>query len=58
MLTAVVLGYEIARRVLDASGGYDAFNAKGWHSTGVCGTFGAAAAAIGWGGRIRDGKMA
>jgi 2-methylcitrate dehydratase PrpD len=45
VLTAVVIGYDVARRVLDASGGYDAYNAQGWHSTGVCGTFGAAAAA-------------
>lgn len=45
LLTAVVGGYEVARRVQSALGGYDAVNARGWHSTGVCGTFGAAAAA-------------
>ncbi|MET4901185.1 MmgE/PrpD family protein [Paenarthrobacter sp. CC6] len=44
-LRAVVSGYEIARRVQDALGGYDSVNNAGWHSTGVCGTFGAAVAA-------------
>lgn len=43
-LLAVVLGYDIGRRVLDAFGGYQAHNAAGWHSTGTCGVFGAAAA--------------
>lgn len=43
-LEAVVLGYELGRRVQTAMGGYDALNAAGWHSTGVCGTFAAAAA--------------
>jgi 2-methylcitrate dehydratase PrpD len=42
---AVVLGYDIARRVLEGFGGYAAHNEPGWHSTGTCGTFGAAAAA-------------
>src|SRR5262245_31656345 len=42
---AVVLGYDVARRVLDGFGGYPAHNEPGWHSTGTCGTFGAAAAA-------------
>jgi 2-methylcitrate dehydratase PrpD len=42
---AIVLGYDVARRVLDAFGGYSAHNEPGWHSTGTCGTFGAAAAA-------------
>lgn len=45
LVRAVLLGYEVARRVMDASGGYAAVNAAGWHSTGTCGTFGAAAAA-------------
>lgn len=45
VLTSTVLGYEVARRVLDASGGYSACNARGWHSTGTCGSFGAAAGA-------------
>ncbi len=45
LLHAVVGGYELARRVQNALGGYDAVNNLGWHSTGVCGTFGAAAAA-------------
>ena len=44
-LLAVVLGYDIARRVLDACGGYQSHNAAGWHSTGTCGVFGAAVAA-------------
>ncbi|MFF2300524.1 MmgE/PrpD family protein [Arthrobacter sp. NPDC058127] len=45
LMHAVVAGYELARRVQDALGGYDAVNNLGWHSTGVCGTFGAAVAA-------------
>ncbi|MFK0009258.1 MmgE/PrpD family protein [Paenarthrobacter sp. NPDC090520] len=45
LLKAIVSGYEVARRVQDALGGYDAVNNAGWHSTGVCGTFGAAVAA-------------
>ena len=44
LLHAVVGGYEVARRVQDALGGYDSVNNAGWHSTGVCGTFGAAVA--------------
>ncbi|MEZ5842747.1 MAG: MmgE/PrpD family protein [Hyphomicrobiaceae bacterium] len=44
-LHAVVLGYDVARRVLEGFGGYAAHNEPGWHSTGTCGTFGAAAAA-------------
>ena len=44
-LKSVLLGYEIGRRVLEAAGGYEIHNGKGWHSTGTCGTFGAAAAA-------------
>lgn len=44
-ITAVVLGYDIARRVLEACGGYSAHNGAGWHSTSTCGVFGAAAAA-------------
>lgn len=46
LLTAIALGYELGRRVQTAMGGYDAVNDRGWHSTGVCGTF-AAAAAVG-----------
>ncbi|MFD8517258.1 MmgE/PrpD family protein [Streptomyces antimycoticus] len=45
LLTAVVVGYDIARRVLEACGGYWPHNEAGWHSTGTCGPFGAAAAA-------------
>jgi 2-methylcitrate dehydratase PrpD len=44
LVTAVVLGYEVGRRLLEACGGYEAHNEAGWHSTGTCGTFGAAAA--------------
>lgn len=43
-ITAVVIGYDIGRRVLEASGGYSAHNGAGWHSTATCGVFGAAAA--------------
>src|SRR5262245_18300241 len=42
---AIVLGYDVARRVLDGFGGYAAHNEPVWHSTGTCGSFGAAAAA-------------
>lgn len=42
---AVVLGYDVARRVLEACGGYEPHNNAGWHSTATCGTFGAAVAA-------------
>lgn len=45
VLAAMVVGYDVARRVMDAAGGYSAVNSRGWHSTGVCGVFGAAAAA-------------
>ncbi|MGY0063699.1 MmgE/PrpD family protein [Streptomyces sp. LZ34] len=45
LLTAVVVGYDVARRVLEACGGYWPHNEAGWHSTGTCGPFGAAAAA-------------
>lgn len=44
LLTAMVLGYDVARRVLEACGGYSPHNGAGWHSTGTCGVFGAAAA--------------
>mgnify|MGYP003345129688 FL=1 len=45
LLTAIVIGYDIARRVMDGGGGYQAFKKLGWHSTSACGGFGAAAAA-------------
>ncbi len=45
LLTATIVGYDVARRVLEACGGYGPHNAAGWHSTGTCGPFGAAAAA-------------
>lgn len=44
LVQAVIGGYEVARRVQDSLGGYDSVNNAGWHSTGVCGTFGAAVA--------------
>lgn len=44
-ITAVVLGYDIARRALEACGAYESHNEAGWHSTSTCGSFGAAAAA-------------
>ena len=44
-ILAVVAGYDVASRVLDGSGGYRPHNERGWHSTGTCGSFGAAAAA-------------
>jgi len=44
-LLAIVAGYDLASRVLDGSGGYRPHNERGWHSTGTCGSFGAAAAA-------------
>ncbi len=44
VIAAVVAGYDVALRVLEASGGYRAHNGRGWHSTGTCGSFGAAAA--------------
>lgn len=43
-LCAWLAGYEVGRRVLDASGGYGPHNGAGWHSTGTCGTLAAAAA--------------
>ena len=45
-LEAMVVGYEVGRRVLDSAGGYRAHNhGDGFHSTGTCGSFAAAAAA-------------
>ncbi|MBP1871757.1 2-methylcitrate dehydratase PrpD [Ensifer adhaerens] len=43
-LKSVLIGYEVGRRVLEAAGGYETHNGLGWHSTGTCGAFGAAAA--------------
>src|SRR5699024_5633551 len=45
LVTATVVGYEVSRRMQTALGGYKALNDRGWHSTAVCGPFGAAAAA-------------
>jgi 2-methylcitrate dehydratase PrpD len=44
-ILAIAAGYDVARRVLEGSGGYRPHNERGWHSTGTCGSFGAAAAA-------------
>lgn len=44
LITSVVIGYDVGRRVLEAAGGYDAHIGAGWHSTGTCGPIGAAAA--------------
>lgn len=44
LICAVVIGYEVGRRVLEACGGYSVHNGAGWHSTATCGVFGAAAA--------------
>ncbi|NOW44961.1 2-methylcitrate dehydratase PrpD [Novosphingobium sp. SG751A] len=44
LLSALVVGYEVGRRVLDAAGGYEAHNGYGWHSTGTCGVLASAAA--------------
>jgi 2-methylcitrate dehydratase PrpD len=44
-ITAMLAGYDIAARTLEGAGGYRAHNDLGWHSTGTCGSFGAAAAA-------------
>lgn len=44
-LTAIVAGYDVAARVTEGAGGYRAHNDLGWHSSGTCGTFGAASAA-------------
>jgi len=44
ILEAMIVGYDVALRCLEAAGGYRAHNGRGWHSTGTCGSFGAAAA--------------
>ena len=43
-IVAVTLGYDLARRALESCGAYEPHNGAGWHSTGTCGVFGAAAA--------------
>ncbi len=45
VIVAIAAGYDLAGRVLAGSGGYRPHNERGWHSTGTCGSFGAAAAA-------------
>jgi 2-methylcitrate dehydratase PrpD len=44
LLLATAIGYDIGRRILMGFGGYVPHNQAGWHSTGTCGVFGAAAA--------------
>src|SRR6185369_15391051 len=44
-LIGLLAGYDLAARVLEGAGGYRPHNDLGWHSTGTCGSFGAAAAA-------------
>src|SRR3954469_6128616 len=43
VVAAIVAGYAVGRRVMEASGGYDGHNGAGWHSTGTCGVFASAA---------------
>jgi 2-methylcitrate dehydratase PrpD len=43
-LVAMLAGYDLAARTLEGGGGYRPHNDLGWHSTGTCGSFGAAAA--------------
>ena len=44
-IEALVAGYEVCRRMLEAAGAYRAHNADGgWHSTATCGASGAAVA--------------
>lgn len=45
VLLAIAAGYDLAARVTEGSGGYRVHNDSGFHSTGTCGTFGAAAGA-------------
>ncbi|MEO8442120.1 MAG: MmgE/PrpD family protein, partial [Betaproteobacteria bacterium] len=45
VLVALVAAYDVAARITEGAGGYRAHNDLGWHSTGTCGTFGAAAGA-------------
>ena len=45
VIVAILAGYDLAARVLEGAGGYRRHNDLGWHSTGTCGGFGAAAAA-------------
>ncbi len=44
-ILAMLAGYDHAARILEGAGGYRPHNDLGWHSTGTCGSFGAAAAA-------------
>lgn len=45
ILVAIVAGYDVAARVMSGVGGYREHTRQGWHSTGTCGSFAAAAAA-------------
>ena len=44
LLESIIVGYDVAKRILDGCGGYQGANAEGWHSTGTIGSFAAAAA--------------
>lgn len=44
LLTAIVIGYDVARRVLEGCGGNLPLKRRGWHSTSATGGYGAAAA--------------
>ena len=43
-LEAMILAYELGRRMLDTAGGYSKHNSVGWHTTGTLGSYTAAAA--------------
>ncbi|MCR9136636.1 MAG: MmgE/PrpD family protein [Alphaproteobacteria bacterium] len=43
-LEAMIVSYEIGRRMLDKAGGYRAHNGSGWHTTGTLGSIAAAVA--------------
>lgn len=45
VILSIVAGYDLASRLLEGAGGYRPHNERGWHSTGTCGSFGAAAGA-------------
>lgn len=45
LLESLVAGYDVGQIVSEVLGGYRVHNDRGWHSTGTCGSFAAAAAA-------------
>lgn len=44
-IIAIAAGYDVAGRILEGAGGYYPNDTAGWHTTGTCGSFGAAATA-------------